>query len=396
MKFFIQPNWSWRDWSVSLGALIGRSYPSAILELEDEIRRLTGANYVRALNFGRSAIQLALEAADLPAGSEVILCTFSCSGVIIPVLQAGLEPVLADVDADFNLDLRSVKNAYAEKTGAIILPHLGGKFAKETQEILEFARERDLFIVEDAAQAFGLEVNGRWAGSFGDVGIYSFHGGKSLVCPAGGMLITDDDALIRKLRAMNILPEESAVSNRRLRRFIWKKVLQPLSFVALLIKTFLGFNRMAKAELKDYEFKLRRISSVDAQLALNQLKNWRLVQNKAIDNAHRYFAALENTPRALQLPSREQSVHLKFMVSTGGDGDQAARLRRRLLKRGYQTEALYTPLHKRKPFAQFKTGKLEQIDRLWPGAFSLPNHTRITERDILNIADIIQKEKNVR
>jgi selenocysteine lyase/cysteine desulfurase len=216
---FLEPFWGSEENDAFDRAIAGGRDPDALDTLRGRIAERVGSGwYVVLTSSGRAAILLALRSAKLPPGSEVVLPSFACTGVIAPVLQAGLRPVLVDVDAHLNVVADSIAGAEGPDVRAVIIPHLGGAWARSTPSIVQWARSRDIFVIEDAAQAEGLHINGTPAGTSGDVGVFSTGAGKMLFGPGGGWLLVKDrdlaDALDKRL-----MPAPSVSERERLRAF---------------------------------------------------------------------------------------------------------------------------------------------------------------------------------
>ncbi len=150
------------------------------------------ANYGVAVANGTVSLELALEAAGIGFGDEVIVPAYTWEGTAAAVLFAGAAPVFADVDPDtYCLDAALVEAAITERTRAIIPVHLGFRFA-DMDVIMEIATKRDLFVLEDCAHAHGGRWRDRGAGSIGHAGSFSFQTSKLMTAGEGGIVITSD------------------------------------------------------------------------------------------------------------------------------------------------------------------------------------------------------------
>jgi dTDP-4-amino-4,6-dideoxygalactose transaminase len=133
-----------------------------------------------AVNSGTSALHLALLAAGIGPGDEVITVSMTFVATTAAILYAGAKPVMVDVDPEhWTMDARLIENAITPRTKAIVPVHLHGQMA-DMDPIMEIARRHGLMVIEDAAQAHGAEYRGRRAGSIGDLGCFSFYPGKNL------------------------------------------------------------------------------------------------------------------------------------------------------------------------------------------------------------------------
>jgi dTDP-4-amino-4,6-dideoxygalactose transaminase len=140
-----------------------------------------------------SALELATRLLDLKPGDEVIVPSYTFSSTVNPILLAGAKPVFADIQKDtLNIDPAEICKKITRKTRAIYPVHYGG-VACAMDEIMEIAREHDLMVVEDAAQGVNAKYKGKYLGTIGDFGCYSFHETKNYVCGEGGALLINSD-----------------------------------------------------------------------------------------------------------------------------------------------------------------------------------------------------------
>jgi len=171
-------------------------------EFEEKWAEFVGVDHAVAVSSGTTAIQLALNVIGLEPGDEVIVpaLTFGSTATAV-VHQAGV-PVFADIDRElYTLDHRDLERCVSDRTEAVMPVHLYGHPA-EMDEIVAFAEEHDLAVVEDAAQAHGASYRGQPVGSIGELGCFSFYATKNITSGEGGMITTDDDHLADQLRTL--------------------------------------------------------------------------------------------------------------------------------------------------------------------------------------------------
>jgi dTDP-4-amino-4,6-dideoxygalactose transaminase len=169
-------------------------------QIKGTISRYLGREYCFLVGRGTTAIHLALKAVERRTGlGEVILPTICCPSLAQTVIYAGFKPVFADVSANtFALDLVSFRDRITADTKAVLPVHIFG-YAAPMAEIGDLARERGIFVIEDAAQSLGGNCDGKKMGSHGDFSILSFGGDKILNAGGGGALLTDDPELARMI-----------------------------------------------------------------------------------------------------------------------------------------------------------------------------------------------------
>lgn len=172
---------------------------------EEEIAALLGAKHAIGCASGTDALILSLLAAGIGAGDEVITTPFSFVATAGSIAWIGAKPVFVDIDPKtYNIDPGKIESAITPKTRAIMPVHLFGLSA-DLDPIISLAKERNLIVVEDAAQAIGARYHDRYVGTFGDFGCFSFFPSKNLGGAGDGGLITTEDArLAERLRLLRM------------------------------------------------------------------------------------------------------------------------------------------------------------------------------------------------
>ncbi len=171
-----------------------------VKKFEEGWAEYIGVEHAVATNSGTSALHIALAAADIGPGDEVIVPPLTFFATIEAVLHQNAIPVFADIDPEtFTLDPKDVEDKITDKTRAIIPVHLFGLPA-EMDEIMRIARRNDLVVIEDCAQAHGAEYKGKRVGSIGDVGCWSFYATKNITTGEGGMITTNNSEIAEKAR----------------------------------------------------------------------------------------------------------------------------------------------------------------------------------------------------
>ncbi|MBS7530676.1 DegT/DnrJ/EryC1/StrS family aminotransferase [Hazenella sp. IB182353] len=172
---------------------------------EADVAAYIGVKHAIGVANGTDALLLALDAAGIGEGDEVITTPFTFFATAEVISQVGATPVFVDIDEKtYNIDVAQIRTKINEKTKAIIPVHIFGQPAN-MDEIMTLANEHQLFVLEDAAQAMGSEYNGRKIGSLGHAATYSFFPTKNLGGYGdGGMIVTNDDELAQKIRILRV------------------------------------------------------------------------------------------------------------------------------------------------------------------------------------------------
>ena len=164
-----------------------------VIEFEEEFAKFVGAKYGIATNSGTSALHVALLAAGIGEGDEVITTPFTFAATGNSILYTGARPVFVDIDPEtFTIDPSKIEEAITDKTKAIMPVQLYGQSA-DMDAIMKIAKDNDLIVIEDAAQAHGAEYNDVKVGNLGDMACFSFYPTKNMTTSEGGMITTNNE-----------------------------------------------------------------------------------------------------------------------------------------------------------------------------------------------------------
>lgn len=168
-------------------------------QLESAFAAKLGAAYAYACTSGSAAIHIAVAAINPNPGDEIITTSITDMGALTPLLYRGVIPVFAEVDPKtLNITADTIREKLSERTKAIIVTHLFGNPC-EMDAIMELANERGIPVIEDSAQTFLAEYGDKYAGTVGHIGCFSLQQGKHMTTGEGGMVVTNDEALARRM-----------------------------------------------------------------------------------------------------------------------------------------------------------------------------------------------------
>ncbi|HTL46687.1 MAG TPA: DegT/DnrJ/EryC1/StrS family aminotransferase [Verrucomicrobiae bacterium] len=171
-----------------------------VRELEKLFEKKFGARYAMAVNSATAGLHCALAACGVGPGDEVIVPPYTMAASASAVLMCSAVPRFVDISEDiFSLDPELLEKAITPRTKAIVVVHLFGHPAR-MDEILQIARRHKLKVVEDCAQSPGAKYKGKYAGTLGDAGVYSFNQHKTITTGEGGVVVTNDDTIALKVR----------------------------------------------------------------------------------------------------------------------------------------------------------------------------------------------------
>jgi dTDP-4-amino-4,6-dideoxygalactose transaminase len=175
-----------------------------VKEFEDKVANYLGVKYAIAVTNCTAALHLALLGIDIKNDDEVLVADFTFPATGHSVLYCGARPVFIDADIKtYNIDPELIEEKITDKTKAIIPVHTFGQPA-EMDTIMKIAKHHDLKVIEDAACALGSKYKGKYAGTIGNAGCFSFHARKGITTGEGGMVVTDNKDMAEKIRHLSV------------------------------------------------------------------------------------------------------------------------------------------------------------------------------------------------
>lgn len=316
--------------------------------LEEEIASFLGVKYAIGVASGTDALLLALLACDIKPGDEVITSPFTFIATVEAIIQCGAQPVFVDIDPrTFNINPAEVKSKVTKRTKAILPVHLYGQPA-DMDPILELAKEYNVEVIEDCAQAFGAEYKGKKGGSLGDAGCLSFFPSKVLGAYGdGGMVVTDSAEIAEKIKMLR---------NHGARQKYYHLVP--------------GFNS-----------RLDELQAAILRVKLRHIPEWVSERRK---KAARYSESFEKM-RGIVAPYQESCISHSFNYYTIRVKDKRDKLRQFLSSQGIST-AVYYPLslHLQEVCQNlgYGAGDFPESERAQEEVLSLPMYPEIEENQI--------------
>ncbi len=188
--------WMYAVGDAELGGAEDKPQRSQVAQFEEEFAAMHKVKHAFAVTSGSTALDICMRAIDLKPGDEVITTPYTFIATATCILNAGALPVFVDIDPDtFNIDPNRIEEAITDRTRAILPVYFAGEIA-DIEAILDIAQRHNLKVIEDSAQAPGVALEGdRYAGSFGEAGIFSFQASKTLNSGEGGIITTNSDEM---------------------------------------------------------------------------------------------------------------------------------------------------------------------------------------------------------
>ena len=323
---------------------------------ESNFAKLCKTSYALGVNSGTDAIFLALKALDIGSGDEVITVPNSFVASVGAIMATGAKPVFVDVGSDYNIDVELIERAITKKTKAILPVHLTGNPA-EMHKIMEISQHRNLYVIEDAAQAVGASIEGQPVGSFGAAGCFSLHPLKNLnVCGDGGVLTTRSQDVYEKVRLLR----NHGLKNRDEIEFF-------------------GYNS--------------RLDTIQATIANHVIKNLESITEARRWNAQIYDNGLKDLYDFISLPPHRDSVYQVYHTYVI-QAENRDKLVKYLNRHGVETKIHYPiPIHFQKPCAKlgYKRGDFPVCEEQSERILTLPIHQYLKEKQLHYTIDMITK-----
>jgi dTDP-4-amino-4,6-dideoxygalactose transaminase len=323
---------------------------SEVAAFEGEFADFSGARHGIAVNSGTSALHLALLAAGIGPGDEVITVPFTFVATVAAIVYTGARPVFVDIDPrSYTIDVTQIERAISRRTKAILPVHLYGHPA-DLDPILEIARQHHLVLIEDAAQAHGAEYKGRKVGSIGDLGCFSFYPGKNLgAYGEGGMVVTNQSGYDRTIRMLRDWGQEHKYHH----------------------------------VLKGFNYRMEGLQGAILRVKLRYLETW--------TEARRTHAALYDALLAgsnVQTPKPMAYARHVYHIYAIRTPERAA-LQQALMVQGIQSGIHYPfPVHLLPAYADlgYHPGSFHQAEAMAAEELSLPMYPELSKEDIHHVA----------
>ena len=336
-----------------------------VKKFEDEFAKLVNKKYAISVTNGSAALEAAISALNLKKGDEVILPTFTIISCVSPLIRMGITPIFIDsYDDTWNMDISQIEAKITVKTKAIMAVHIFG-LSVDMDPLIKLANQYNLLIIEDAAEAIGLNYKGKPCGSFGDISTFSFYPNELITSGEGGMIVTDDETLAERCRSLRNLcfkPEK---------RFVHDE---------------LGWN-----------FRMTNLQAAVGLAQLEQLSE-SVIKKRWIGN--KYQENLKEADVLIQLPLKKtdytENIYWVFamvlndMTSLNGADEMMAELS----QYGIGSRPFFFPLHNQ-PVLGYSNGTYPISENIAKNGFYVPSGLAITADEIDRVSesviDILQK-----
>ena len=346
------------------------------MEFEKRFAEYVGAKYACAVNSCTAALHLGLDALGIQPGEKVFVptMTFTASAEIIRYMQG--DPVFLDTAYGSNLLTAEILEAAIKKHSDVkylVVVHYGGQAAQMPQ-IMEICRRNQIKILEDAAHAFPTRLNGKMVGSFGDVTCFSFYANKTITTGEGGMLVTDNEELYKRVKTMRL---------HGINRDIWDRFTAAVpSWEYDVVEA-------------GYKYNMPDVNAAIGLGQLEQAEELRKERQRVVDYYYNKLADLPMVELPLcQVPYEDHAWHLFPIVLKEDACVSRNRFIELMSEAGIGTSVHYKPLHRMtyyKERYQLKAEDFPNAERTWKGNVSLPLYPFMLQDDLEYVCETIHK-----
>ncbi len=335
-----------------------------VKDFEEALTEFFGRPTVCVVN-GTAALHLALQAAGVGQGDEVLVQSLTYVASFQAIAATGAKPISCDVLATTaGIDLNDAERKITSKTKAIMPVHYAGGVG-DLDAVYEFADTHGLRVVEDAAHAFGTTYNGKKVGSFGDIACFSFDGIKNITSGEGGCIVTDDQMALKRIRDARLLGVEGDTD----KRFSGERSWDP------------------DVSQQGWRY---HMSDIMAAIGKEQLANFHFHKTRRQEIAKCYTSRLGDIPSVSMLDHDYDNVVPHIFVILLREGTDRAGLIRFLEKNGIPAGIHYKPNHLLTYFSNNSKEVLPITDMLYPRLLTLPIHPEIENKTVNFVVDILK------
>jgi UDP-4-amino-4,6-dideoxy-N-acetyl-beta-L-altrosamine transaminase len=334
-----------------------------VKRFEAAFAEYVGAKHAVAVNSCTAALHIALTAAGIGPGDEVITSPLTFCSTANVVVHLGGTPVFADIGPDLNIDPDEIVRRITPRTRALVPVHFSGQPCR-MDEILSVAHQHELVIVEDAAHAAGAKYRDQMVGNIGDVTAFSFYAIKNMTTGEGGMITTDDDALAEQMRLLTL---------HGISRDAWKRYTSEGSW----------YYEVTCPGYKD------NMTDIQAALGIHQLDKLERFLEVRAEYARMYDDAFAQIPE-IQAPVVQDGVrHAWHLYVIQLDVERLTLDRAQFIEalraRNVGTSVHFIPVHLHPYYRErygYKRGDLPNAERAYDRILSLPLYPRMSKGDV--------------
>ena len=335
------------------------TYGPFVPEFEEKFAKYLNAKRAVSVQSGTAAIHMALYELGIGPGDEVIVPVLTFVATVNPVMYVGATPVFVDVDpVTWNIDPKKVEKAITHKTKAIIPVHLYGVPAN-MEELMYISEKYGIPIIEDATESLGATFKGKYTGTFGVFGCFSFNGNKIITTGGGGMIVSDDEKAADHIKFL---------------------VNQARDASKGYYHTEIGFNY--------------RMTNLEASLGLAQFERLEefLEKKRRFNQIYReVLGSVEGIKFQEEYEGSESSWWLTSIILGDNIPISVEELQKRLKDHGIPTRRIFMPIVEFPPYQKYRNGEYKNAYRIYERGLNLPSSTINRNKDVKHISKVLRE-----
>ena len=329
---------------------------SFVPEFEKKFYEFLGEYNAVSTQSGTAALHLSLYEFNIGKGDEVIVPALTFIATVNPIMYVGATPVFVDVDLNtWNIDIAEIEKNITEKTKAIIPVHLYGNPCN-MDGIMDIARKYNLYVIEDSTESLGAKYNGKYTGTFGDLGVFSFNGNKIITTGGGGMIVGGDHKRVEHIRYLANQAKDPQKS---------------------YYHSEIGFNY--------------RMTNIEAALGLAQMERLEefLEKKKLFNKIYKEELGKQEYIKFQEEYEDAESSYWFTSIVFEKDID-IVNVQKMLREKGIPTRRIFTPIVEFPPYRQYRKGSFECSYNIFEKGLCLPSSTCNSADDIYYVCKTIE------
>ena len=334
----------------------------SVKEFEKKIAKFLDRKFGCAVSSGTAALEIAIRSLGLNKNDEVIMPSFTIISNAMAIVKSSAKPILVDVNLNtWNIKIEDIEKKITKKTKCLMIPHIYG-LANDMDKILKITKKYNLYLIEDAAEVFGLKYKNKKCGSFGDISILSFYANKHITTGEGGMLLTNNPKLNEKFKDYRNLCFGSK-----------------------------------KNRFNHYDISWNyRYTNIQAALGLSQLKRIGKIIKKKHEIGNYYYKHFKNIKNIILQPNKLsycKNIYWVFgIVLKRNNKNNISSVIKKLQSKNIGTRPFFWPMHKQDAFKKknyFKNIKLSNSEFISKNGFYLPSGLGLTSKELKFVKDTV-------
>ena len=333
-----------------------------VKKFEKKISKFLNRKFGCSVSSGTAALEIAIKSLGLKKNDEVIMPSFTIISNAMAIIKSSAKPILVDIDLNtWNIKIEDIEKKINKKTRCLMLPHIYG-LSNDMDKILKIVKKHKIFLIEDAAEVFGLKYKNKYCGSFGDISILSFYANKHITTGEGGMLLTNNNKLYKRFKDLRNL-----CFGKKKNRFNHYDI---------------GWNY--------------RYTNIQASLGLSQLKRINKIVQKKFEIGNYYFKHFKNIKNIIIQPNKLsycKNIYWVFgIVIKKSSKISVGKVIKKLSAQNIGTRPFFWPMHKQDVFKKksyYKNLKLPNSEFIAKNGFYIPSGLGLSLKELKFVKDTV-------